>query len=86
MFAMVLFDSPLDLSQNKYTHMITADEHVAWRKTFQTYDRDGGGDVDLKELGLMFRQLGMTPAESEMMALIEEVDADGSGTVDFEVR
>jgi|EP00900_Chrysochromulina_parva_P027944 hypothetical protein len=55
-----------------------------WEQTFKMFDRDGGGDVDLRELGLMFRQLGQTPTERQMLLLIEEVDADGSGTVDFE--
>ena len=32
----------------------------------------------------MFRQLGMSPSEKEMLLLIEEVDADSSGTIDFE--
>ena len=55
-----------------------------WYKIFVTFDRDGGGDVDLRELGLMFRQLGQKPSEREMNLLIEEVDADLSGTIDFE--
>ena len=32
----------------------------------------------------MFRQLGQSPTEAEMKLLIEEVDADLSGTIDFE--
>ena len=32
----------------------------------------------------MFRQLGQSPPESEMKAMIDAVDADSSGTVDFE--
>ena len=32
----------------------------------------------------MFRQLGQRPPESEMRAMIEAVDFDGSGTIDFE--
>ena len=32
----------------------------------------------------MFRQLGQTPTEAEMLAMIEAVDADGSGTIDVE--
>ena len=55
-----------------------------WYNIFKTFDRDGGGDVDLRELGLMFRQLGQHPSEREMRLLIEEVDADQSGTIDFE--
>lgn len=69
---------------NRYTKMAAPDELQLWHTTFKTFDRDGGGDVDLRELGLMFRQLGQAPSEREMRLLIEEVDADGSGTIDFE--
>ena len=69
---------------NKYSSLATADELAAWYSIFKAFDRDGGGDVDLRELGLMFRQLGQQPSEREMKLLIEEVDADSSGTIDFE--
>ncbi len=70
--------------EHRYTHLCKSEELAQWHDTFKNFDRDGGGDVDLKEIGLMFRALGQTPSEAEMLALVEEVDADGSGTVDFE--
>ena len=69
---------------NRYSDMSDPAQLKLWHQTFKMFDRDGGGDVDLRELGLMFRQLGQTPSERQMRLLIEEVDADGSGTVDFE--
>lgn len=44
-----------------------------WREIFKGFDRDNGGDVDLRELGLMFRQLGQSPSEEQMRLFIEEV-------------
>ena len=68
---------------NRYSSMVP--EMVPrWRETFKRFDRDGGGDVDLRELGLMFRQLGRAPSEEQMKLFIEEVDIDRSGTIDFE--
>ena len=32
----------------------------------------------------MFRQLGQAPTQDEMLQMIEAVDADSSGTIDFE--
>ena len=75
---------PDSVPPNRYSPMASPDELLLWHNTFKMFDRDGGGDVDLRELGLMFRQLGQTPTEREMRLLIEEVDADGSGTIDFE--
>ena len=70
---------------NRYSHLsANADELQSWWETFQAFDRDGGGDVDLVELGLMFRQLGQRPTEREMKDMIDAVDFDGSGTIDFE--
>ena len=70
--------------QNRYRHLIDDVHHRSWLGTFKMFDRDGGGDISLQEIGLLFRQLGYAPAEAEMRALVDEVDADDSGTVDFE--
>ena len=71
--------------QHRYSFLASGDDELKlWWDTFIAFDRDGGGDVDLKELGLMFRQLGHTPSEKEMQAMIDAVDFDGSGTIDFE--
>lgn len=40
--------------------------------------------MDLRELGSMFRLLGQSPSEQDMRDMIDAVDFDGSGTVDFE--
>lgn len=68
-----------DPPHNKYAHLVPRDELRSWHRVFTLYDRDGGGDVDLKELGLMMRQMGQAPSESEMLRYIDEVDADSSG-------
>ena len=62
---------------NRYSQLAQPEQLAIWHNTFRMFDRDGGGDVDLREIGLMFRQLGQHPTEREMRLLIEEVDADG---------
>ena len=76
--------NPEDPEPNRYSALAPPGELRNWWRTFVAFDRDGGGDVDLKELGLMFRQLGHTPNEAMMRQVIAEVDFDASGTVDFE--
>jgi calmodulin len=39
--------------------------------------------MSLKELGTAMRTLGQNPSEQELIDLINEVDIDGSGTIDF---
>ena len=42
---------------------------------------DGDGRITAKELGTVMRSYGQTPTESELQEMINEVDADGDGTI-----
>ena len=61
-----------------------AGEVENWHTTFNKFDRDGAGDINHHEIGLLFLQLGFRPTDAEIRALVSEVDNDSSGTVDFE--
>ncbi|XP_078508020.1 troponin C, skeletal muscle isoform X1 [Lissotriton helveticus] len=62
-----------------------SEEMIAeFKAAFDMFDTDGGGDISTKELGTVMRMLGQTPDKEELDAIIEEVDEDGSGTIDFE--
>uniref|UniRef100_A0A671WQR7 Troponin C, slow skeletal and cardiac muscles n=1 Tax=Sparus aurata TaxID=8175 RepID=A0A671WQR7_SPAAU len=61
----------------------TAGRHE-FKAAFDMFDTDGGGDISTKELGTVMRMLGQNPSREELDAIIEEVDEDGSGTIDFE--
>lgn len=54
-----------------------------YRRTFDQFDRNGGGDVDVRELGIMFRALRQFPTDRELRLMIDLVDEDHSGTIDF---
>eukprot|EP00929_Paragymnodinium_shiwhaense_P091249 TRINITY_DN5126_c0_g1_i1.p1 TRINITY_DN5126_c0_g1~~TRINITY_DN5126_c0_g1_i1.p1 ORF type:complete len:961 (+),score=239.83 TRINITY_DN5126_c0_g1_i1:79-2883(+) len=43
----------------------------------------GEGTVTTKDLGTIMRSLGQNPTEAELRDMVNEVDADGNGTVDF---
>uniref|UniRef100_A0A8C7YMF0 Troponin C, skeletal muscle n=1 Tax=Oryzias sinensis TaxID=183150 RepID=A0A8C7YMF0_9TELE len=55
-----------------------------FKAAFDMFDTDGGGDISTKELGTVMRMLGQNPTREELDEIIEEVDEDGSGTIDFE--
>merc|ERR1712216_255156 len=60
------------------------DEQIAeFKEAFALFDKDGDGTMGTKELGTVMRSLGQNPTEAELQDMINEVDADGNGTIDF---
>eukprot|EP00112_Aurelia_sp_Birch-Aquarium-sp1_P020861 Seg5474.2 transcript_id=Seg5474.2/GoldUCD/mRNA.D3Y31 product=Calmodulin protein_id=Seg5474.2/GoldUCD/D3Y31 len=54
-----------------------------FREAFYIFDSDGSGSITTKELGHVMRGFGQTPTEAELQDMINEVDIDGNGTIDF---
>ena len=48
------------------------------------FDKDGDGTITTKELGTVMKTLGQNATDAELSDMINEVDADGSGTIDFQ--
>ena len=53
------------------------------RAAFELFDKDRDGKITTKELGTIMRNLGQNPSETELTNMINEVDLDGNGTIDF---
>jgi len=47
------------------------------------FDKSGDGTITTKDLGTVIRALGKNPTEAELSDIINEVDPNGDGTVDF---
>ena len=56
---------------------------AAYKKAFSTYDKDGDGTISTTELGTVMESLGEHLSAEELLATINDVDADGSGSIDF---
>ncbi|XP_034840578.1 troponin C, isoallergen Bla g 6.0101-like isoform X2 [Maniola hyperantus] len=54
------------------------------REAFRLYDREGNGYITTDVLKEIFKELDNTLSAEELEAMITEIDADGSGTVDFD--
>ncbi|ELU09134.1 hypothetical protein CAPTEDRAFT_228814 [Capitella teleta] len=63
---------------------LTDEEIQEYKEAFAMFDKDGDGTISTKELGIVMRSLGQNPTESELQEIINEVDMDGNGTIDFE--
>jgi calmodulin len=62
---------------------LTDEQIIEFREAFQAFDKDGSGSITTKELGTVMRSLGQNLNESEIKEIIDEVDEDKNGTIDF---
>eukprot|EP00915_Cephaloidophora_sp_WS-2016_P002573 GHVH01003451.1.p1 GENE.GHVH01003451.1~~GHVH01003451.1.p1 ORF type:complete len:151 (+),score=41.97 GHVH01003451.1:86-538(+) len=65
------------------TVTISEDQIAEFKEAFALFDSDGDGTISSKELGTVMRSLGQNPTEAELSDMINEVDVDGSGCMDF---
>ena len=70
--------SPIDL--NSVDPQVLAD----YKEVFSTFDRDGDGTIDATELGVVMASFGVNPSQAELAKMIEDVDLDKSGAIDFQ--
>jgi calmodulin len=59
------------------------EELAKFKEQFSLFDEDGDGTVNTKELGTVLRALGQNPTKQEIQEMINEVDDDGSGEIEF---
>jgi len=62
----------------------TPEEIAAYRHAFTLFDADGDGTISIKELQEVMKSLNLNPTETEIEDMINEVDSDRNGTIDFE--
>uniref|UniRef100_A0A1I8ESN8 EF-hand domain-containing protein n=1 Tax=Wuchereria bancrofti TaxID=6293 RepID=A0A1I8ESN8_WUCBA len=78
-----LFNRWKQQNRNEQFEGITEEEMIEYKEAFHLFDKDGNGSISSKELGVAMRSLGQNPTEQELLDMVNEVDIDGSGTIDF---
>merc|ERR1711918_62874 len=53
------------------------------RESFDLFDSDGGGTIDINELGTAMEALGFQPKKGEIKKMVDDLDKDGDGTIDW---
>merc|ERR1711998_358699 len=48
------------------------------------FEDDGSGEIDSEELGKLMKAFGQELEDDELQDMINEVDADGSGVIEFD--
>merc|ERR1712241_1353963 len=68
---------------NQIREDLTDEQIAEFKEAFVLFDKDGDGTITTKELATVMRSLGQHPTESELQDMINEVDEDGNGTIEF---
>jgi len=55
-----------------------------YKKVFETFDKDGGGSIDLAEFMEGLSDLGLDLKAKQMSQISKIFDADGQGTIDYD--
>ncbi|KAI0396178.1 calmodulin [Xylariaceae sp. FL0594] len=61
----------------------TDEQMDEYRQAFSLFDKDDNGVITKDELGTVMRSLGQNPSQAELEDMINEVDGNNSGTIDF---
>merc|ERR1712072_1489137 len=65
-------------------HGPTQDQVEEIKEAFDLFDTDGSGSIDVNELKVAMKALGMDAKSEEIRKLINDIDSDGDGTIDFD--
>ena len=63
---------------------IPQDRRKEYQEAFEMFDVNKDGSISKKELEHILRSLNEDPDEEEIQQLLDEVDVDGNGEIDFE--
>ncbi|XP_015171352.1 PREDICTED: neo-calmodulin-like isoform X6 [Polistes dominula] len=62
---------------------LTEDQVAEFKEAFMLFDKDEDGTITMAELGVVMRSLGQRPSDTELRDMVNQVDQDGNGTIEF---
>ncbi|GMY20891.1 calmodulin-like protein 11 isoform X2 [Fagus crenata] len=63
--------------------VLTEEQISEFQEAFCLFDKDGDGCITLEELAIAIKSLDQNPSEEELQSMMNEVDVDGNGTIEF---
>ena len=63
---------------------MSKDQIQEYKEIFDIFDAGGEGTIDNAEIGQVLQGLGETPTQERVQEMINEIDFDGDGEVDFD--
>jgi calmodulin len=67
----------------KHAHLSDS-ELAEFREIFNLVDLDKGGTISKDELRQLMTTLGLKPTQDELNSMVDEIDQDGNGEIDFD--
>lgn len=62
---------------------LTEEQIFEFKEAFSLYDKDGQETITTKDFGTVLRALGENPTEAELRVMMQEVDPQNSGVINF---
>lgn len=63
---------------------LTPEQIEEFRDAFNLFDTDHSGSISATELSTVMKSLGLTPNETDVLDLMNEIDQDGNNEIDFD--
>lgn len=60
------------------------DKDAILKEVFESFDKDGNGSIDLKELNTIMRSLGYSPTQEQLQNMLRKGDKNHDGSIDFD--
>ena len=67
----------------KFVHSRIEEKYKGFRQAFRSFDKDYGGDLDLKEFILGLENMGITLKYSDYKAIFDSIDYNQEGEIDY---
>ena len=75
---------PVARTQTRTHAQLSAAKLAELREAFDIFDADQSGTMDVRELEMAMRGLGLNPSPAEVEQILAAADTDRSGEIDFD--
>ena len=66
------------------THEISSQKKNEYLEAFKIFDKNNDGQITQDELKQLLNNIGQKPSDSEIQDMINEIDIDGDGKINFD--
>lgn len=70
--------------KKKKVREFNEEQREVLKQAFDAFDANKSGNIDEKELMDAMKALGFNPTKEDVITMINDVDADGSGTIEYD--